>query len=123
MSEQDKEKPESALPSTQIFTIHCRTGCTCCSGDNHWRGPYRTDGDATRRIAHFRNPENKFCPVASQYSRRGNYSIHEDKMETLPDGRAIIRSEVLEETPEFIEVADDGSVADNMAERLDLGCF
>ena len=126
MPDASAEQPQdsaNALPSEQVFTIHCRTGCTCCSGDNHFRGPYRTNGDALRRVAHFRNPGNKFCPVFSHYAHRGAYTIYEEKMEKLPDGRAIIRCEVMDKTPEFIEVADDGSVEDNRKEHLDIKAF
>jgi len=111
------------IPKRTIFLIRCSTGCSCCWGENHWRGPYKTKADADRRVASFRAPDSKFWPVASQYSRRGNYTVREVEMELLPDGRAIVDSEVLDEVAEFIEVADDGSVADNKAERFDLECY
>ena len=111
------------LPSKQVFTILCRTGCTCCSGENHYRGPYKTRGDAERRVAHFLNDKNSFCPVASRYARRGRYTAYESKMEILDDGRAILASEVLDKTPAFVEVRPDGTVADNRAERMELDVY
>jgi len=95
----------------KLILIECRTGCTCCSSDNHYRGPYKTVDDAKRRIASFLAPDSKFWPVASQYAHRGNYSVQEVEAEQLPDGRIIVgESRVYPETT-CIEVNPDGMIS------------
>lgn len=91
------------------FFIYCGTGCTCCNDQNHYRGPYASREEAERRIKHFLDPESKFWPLASQYARRGRYSVEEKEVEMLGDGRWIADGRVLDNS--LIEVAADGSVA------------
>lgn len=80
------------FPTMTLFLIECRTGCTCCSNENHYRGPY-----STRQIAEKRVEEFKAMPLlASQYARQGRYEIEEHEAEQLPDGRLICGSKVYE---------------------------
>lgn len=73
------ELDENEVPKIKVYVISCSTGCTCCSEDNHHRGPYRTREDAERRINFFLNSQGseRFNPVASQFSARGNYYVEE----------------------------------------------
>ena len=106
----------------KIFLIEARTGCTCCSDENHIRGPYRTIEDAQRRVAYYKSKDSKYWPVASQYSRRGNYYIKEISVEHLPDGRIILGgNKVFAFLAPFIDVHPDGIVDDNDGERWDIG--
>lgn len=71
-----------------IFTIYCSTGCSCCSSENHYRGPFRTREEAEEaRKRYWEIPL-----LSSQYAHRGVYEIQERTGEILPDGRIIIDS-------------------------------
>lgn len=59
----------------KLYKIYCATGCTCCSSDNHYRGYFKSQEDAERRIVFFKLPEANNNPVASQYARKGRYEI------------------------------------------------
>lgn len=72
------------------FIIRCRTGCTCCSHENHETGPYSSREIAEERVARF----TKERRLASQYARNGVYEIEEYEAEVLPDGRIIVGSYV-----------------------------
>lgn len=89
----------------KAYIIECRTGCTCCSDDNHYRGPYKTHEDAQKRIDYFNHPNSKYWPISSQYSKRGNYFIHEYDVELISDNRAIINDRVYYDF-EFIKSED-----------------
>jgi hypothetical protein len=80
------EETSMSYEITKAFIIECRTGCSCCSGENHYRGPFKTREEAERKIANYK--ERRL--LSSQYSERGNYSIEESDAEILPDGRIII---------------------------------
>jgi hypothetical protein len=68
------------------WVIECRTGCSCCSDENHWRGPYKTENEVKDAVARF-----KAGPLlASQYSERGNYNPQKIDVEELPGGRLIL---------------------------------
>jgi hypothetical protein len=103
-----------------IYLIEARTGCTCCQSQNHYRGPYKTREDAEKRIQFYRTSqgEKAYWPLASQYARRGAYSVTEWTCETLPDGRKIIGGDTVVEPTEFnfIQVNEDGSVLNNEVE-------
>jgi hypothetical protein len=74
----------------KAFFINCRTGCSCCSSDNHWRGPYTSRAIADEKATTF-----EAIPlVASQYARRGRYEISEYDAEALPNGRLIVNDRV-----------------------------
>jgi hypothetical protein len=34
----------------KLFFIEALSGCSCCLADNHYRGPYKTQEDAERRL-------------------------------------------------------------------------
>jgi len=102
------------------FVIYCRTGCTCCSCENHHRGPYKTQEDADRRIKYFYKDDSKFWPVASQYARRGGYDIGKITLEHLPDGRVIINDYRVMKSIKFVNVNADGTVDDNDSEVFDV---
>ena len=74
------------LKNIEYFTIYCSTGCTCCSSENHFRGPFSTKEIAENRILTYR----KLVILASQYSATGRYSVKGPfQCEQLPDGRII----------------------------------
>jgi hypothetical protein len=100
------------------YLIECRTGCTCCASDNHYRGPYRSREDAQRRVDHFLSPKGD-CPIGSQYAPRGKYVIHSFTIELLPGDRYILDDRVYHGEPKFVEVLEDGSVSDYAAEIFD----
>jgi len=99
--------------------IHCRTGCTCCSDDNHYRGPYATRADAERRVNFFLVPTAVNNPVASQYARKGCYEIVEEPVEMLGNDRIII-GERVHRVLQMVTVNSDGSTPrdDFFAEEL-----
>lgn len=99
-----------SVESFTIWLIECRTGCTCCSDENHYRGPYRSREDAQRRIDSFLRPDSKFWPVASQYARRGRYEISHESVEPISGGRFIVDDKV-HESIEFIDVSEDGAAS------------
>lgn len=107
---------ESAEPIS-IWLIHCRTGCTCCSYENHYRGPYRTKDDADRRVASFLDAKSEYWPLGSQYAPRGKYVVYPCTAEPISGGRFIVHDRVLREL-HFVDVAEDGSVFDTDGERF-----
>jgi hypothetical protein len=93
----------------KAFIIECRTGCSCCAYENHYRGPYssREVADAVAK----RFYDNKL--LASQYARNGVYDVQEYDAEILPDGRIIIDNTV------FANFMDDGIEDDYIASNWD----
>ena len=85
------------------FMIYARTGCSCCSGENHDRGPYRTREEAENRKKYFQS----IALLASQYARVGAYDISEYEFEELPDGRLIQENRVY---PGFFKVDEAGGI-------------
>jgi len=73
-------------PKSVGYVISCRTGCSCCSSENHDRGPFKMKETADKKIEEYRDGP----LLASQYARRGRYSVREVEIETLPDGRIIV---------------------------------
>ena len=108
------------LETIKIFRIEARTGCSCCSDENHYRGPYKTREDAERRVKFYLEEEGdkKYWPIGSQYARRGRYTIEEHLAEILPGNRWIIEDRVYKVAP-FIEIAEDGSSEQNNEERFE----
>ena len=100
------------------YIIYCATGCTCCSSENHYRGFYRTAEDAKRRIEYYYSEDSKFWPLASQYARRGRYSVEIAEIEDLGDGRYILDDEKVLHELNFVEVKEDGSIENNDSEYL-----
>lgn len=96
----------------KIYKIECRTGCSCCSYENHYRGLYRTREEASARIARFRRGEDN--PVASQYSKYGNYSIEEETLEKISENRIIVGGCKVYSENQIITVnLEDGSIEDD----------
>ena len=87
-----KRQAIEPTPATRVtaYIIDCRTGCSCCSSDNHKRGPYTSSSIAEEKVASFR----AIPLLASQYARSGVYDIEECEAEVLPDGRLIINERV-----------------------------
>lgn len=115
--------PENATPVAPVqnivlWLIECRTGCTCCSDENHHRGPYRSKEDADRRVASFVAPNSKYWPVASQYARRGRYLVERMEAEPISGGRFIADDRVFDSLA-FVDVHPDGTVDNNDSERFD----
>lgn len=75
----------SEFSETKVFIVECSTGCSCCRNENHYRGPYSSREIAEGRVETFR----EIPLLSSQYSKTGNYHIHEQTGELLPDGRII----------------------------------
>jgi len=75
-----------------LYRIECRTGCTCCSSENHYRGFYPSREEAKARIDRFNQGIDN--PLASQYARYGVYGIEACEAEQLPDGRLIVDDRV-----------------------------
>lgn len=92
-----------------MIFIYCRTGCTCCSDDNHYRGPYATLEAAQRRVNFFLEPTAINNPVASQYARKGCYEIVEEPVDRIDETRVIIGSRV-HHVYGAVVVNPDGSV-------------
>ncbi len=89
----------------KAYTVYASTGCSCCSYENHYRGPYRDRSDAEQAIAHF----SEIKLLASQYARSGRYNIYgEHDAEILPDGRVIIDTRIF---PGFVSVDDTTSAS------------
>lgn len=70
----------------KAYLIYCSTGCTCCSYENHYCGPFDSRETAQARAEQFKAS----ARLASQYARNGRYTISEHDAEQLPDGRIII---------------------------------
>ena len=82
----------------KAYIIYCSTGCTCCSYENHYRGPFSSREKAEEARKSYR----ELPLLASQYARKGNYDIseYEAEAEQLPDGRIIVEDRVF---PGFID--------------------
>ena len=109
-----------SMEKKTVFYIVCQTGCNCCQDVNHSRGFYATREDAQRRIDRWKKGIHN--PLASQYSRFGNYSIYETTVEEISDNRLIVGYTVIPENEFFmIEVAEDGStrIDDTIQFRFD----
>lgn len=78
------------FPKVDAYFVDCSTGCSCCRGENHERGPF-----SSREVADARVEQYRALPLlASQYAPRGNYSVYCREAEVLPDGRLIVDSRV-----------------------------
>jgi len=96
------------FPQTKLFLVECRTGCSCCSSENHLRGPYSSLEVAEARKKNFQETS----LLSSQYAPNGVYHIKEYQGELLPDGRIISGSRVYE------SFKDNGG-DDDIWDRLD----
>jgi hypothetical protein len=97
---------ELKIEKTQLYSIDCRTGCSCCRGENHSRGLYATYEEAERRVAMFTS----LPLLASQYSKTGNYMIRHHKAEELPDGRIIVGEDRVISKDKIYAVDENGNV-------------
>ena len=79
------------------FVVECRTGCTCCNYENHYRGPFSNREAAEAAVKTFQD----YKIIASQYAPNGSYSISEHSCELLPDGRLIVAERFV--YPEFVD--------------------
>lgn len=96
----------------KVYVIECRTGCSCCANENHHRGVYLTRAEAQARIDRFKRGVDN--PVASQYSKYGNYNIEEYSAELLPGGRVIVGHSRVVDADDIVSVnLLDGSVTVN----------
>jgi hypothetical protein len=78
----------------KVYFVECRTGCSCCSGENHYRGPFSTEEIAHKRVVRYR----ELAILASQYSRSGIYHVNEHEAEIISKNRIIINeSTVIED--------------------------
>ncbi len=100
-----------------VFVIVCRTGCTCCSNENHIRGIYLTEKEAQSRIDRFRKGIDN--PVASQYSKYGNYRIEKrDAEEIIENNRLIISDRIFYKSDIVSVNIEDGSLIDKENDYL-----
>jgi len=113
----DRKKKRAGLE--KIYVIHARTGCSCCMDDNHYRGPYKTNDDAMRRINYYKSANSEYWPLASQYARRGSYFVEELTIEPVSGGRFIIKGTTTVYGLDFIEVDECGKIANNDIEEFD----
>lgn len=104
------------LPVKKVVIMYCSTGCSCCSNENHYRCFYKTREDAERRKGYFLAENSTYWPRASQYARRGRYCVEEGDAEDLGDGRVLLNGRVVDYLE--MEVAEDGTIADNDLEIL-----
>ncbi len=79
-----------SIKNLKVFMVECSTGCSCCSNENHDRGPYSTQEIAVKKIELFRQKK----LLASQYSKTGVYCLQECDAEQLEDGRLIVENKV-----------------------------
>ncbi len=66
---------------TRMYRIECRTGCSCCSNENHYRGFYIDKRAAEFRVMRFH--ETKL--LSSQYALSGKYRVQEVEAEIRGD--------------------------------------
>lgn len=106
------------MSEKKVYLIECRTGCSCCASDNHFRGPYRTKEEAQARIDRFKRGVNN--PVASQYSKTGNYSIDEFSYEEISGDRMIIGETKVLPLSSLVSVnLEDGSIGYGLDDYLE----
>ena len=85
----DDEADDTTTNTTEEvkgYVVYCTTGCSCCSSENHYRGPFSTREAAEAASDGY----SKDKVLASQYARNGQYDIEVHDAEILPDGRVII---------------------------------
>lgn len=79
-----------AVRGRTVYFVDCSTGCSCCRGEDHERGPF-----SSRAIAEARVEQYQSAPLlGSQYALRGSYQIYERKAEVLPDERLVVDGRV-----------------------------
>lgn len=101
-----------------VFYIECRTGCSCCSDENHYRGFYKTREEAQARVDRFKRGID--FPVCSQYSRYGNYDIYESEAEEISNNRIIVNDQVFPDKYIEIDIEDGSLMSYDTPETIDL---
>jgi hypothetical protein len=83
------------LETKEVHFIYASTGCTCCSSENFYEGPYDDKAKAQAIADEWSAGHNN--PLCSQYSKTGNYKVITRNAEIIPDGsgRFIIDDTVL----------------------------
>jgi hypothetical protein len=81
------------FPKIKLWYMYCSTGCSCCANENFYQGFYKTEDEASKIKEEYKRGNGN--PLASQYSKYGNYKIHETEAELLPDGRMIINNSIV----------------------------
>lgn len=109
------EVPSRKIQPEKTYSIACRTGCTCCSYENHSLGFYKSKDDAERRIKWFKDPNANNNPLASQYARKGCYSINEHTVEFYKD-QIIVDNHIFNNN--IIETNEDGTIKTGIEERV-----
>jgi len=93
----------------RIYVIECRTGCSCCAYENHFRGLYLSREEAQARIDRFRKGID--TPVGSQYSKYGQYTIEEKDCEEISGDRIIVGGKKVYNKYQIVTVSlEDGSL-------------
>ena len=85
------------------YLVACSTGCTCCSNENHTRGPFSSREIAEGACAKYL----EVGVLGSQYARKGRYQVEEYDAELLPDGRVIVANVVVPKWKDEDILVDD----------------
>lgn len=75
-----------------LHFIEARTGCSCCSYDNFYMGPFMQASEADELIEKWSKGIDN--PLCSQFSKYGNYHRISMEGEALGDGRYIVGNSV-----------------------------
>lgn len=75
-----------------LYFIHAMTGCTCCSDENFIEGPYFDKDEADTIVEKWQAGIGN--PLASQYSRYGQYKVVAEEAEPISGNRFIIADTV-----------------------------
>ena len=84
-----------------VWWIECKTGCSCCAGDNFDLGFWDNPDEPQAWIDQWRQGIDN--PLGSQYAKYGVYWLNKSEAEILPDGRWIVEDTVFsaEEVEDF----------------------
>jgi hypothetical protein len=100
LDEKSVLQSESESKTTQtLFSIECRTGCSCCSGENFYMGFYRDREVPEEIVGRYR--QGIGSPLGSQYAPYGVYQIYTHDAEFLPDGRFIVSGRIF--APDYLD--------------------
>lgn len=92
-----------AVRERAVYFVDCSTGCSCCQGEDHERGPF-----SSRAIAEARAKQYRAAPLlTSQYAPRGMYLVCERKAEVLPDERLVVDGRVYDKLVDCVPAGDD----------------
>ena len=103
----------------ELYIIHCSTGCTCCSYENHTRGFFKSKEDANKRIEYYNSKDSSFWPLGSQYAARGRYSVEAVTARIIDEETIIIEEyDSVVHSLYIVKLNEDGSIEDNNGEIL-----